>query len=91
MAYQITDDCINCGACLDECPVEAIFEPEDDTYIEDQSYSEDYFYIVPSICVNCEGHFDEPQCLSVCPVDAIFQITPKQNNTCTHTIISSNQ
>jgi len=26
MAYKISDDCISCGACADECPVEAISE-----------------------------------------------------------------
>ena len=26
MAYIITDDCINCGACKGECPVECISE-----------------------------------------------------------------
>ncbi len=26
MAYKITDDCIACGACIGECPVEAISE-----------------------------------------------------------------
>ncbi len=24
MAYRITDECIACGTCIDECPVEAI-------------------------------------------------------------------
>ncbi|MGB5990475.1 MAG: 4Fe-4S binding protein [Marinifilaceae bacterium] len=24
MAYKISDDCISCGACESECPVEAI-------------------------------------------------------------------
>ena len=24
MAYQITDDCISCGACESECPVSCI-------------------------------------------------------------------
>ena len=26
MAYKISDDCISCGACQAECPVEAISE-----------------------------------------------------------------
>ena len=29
MATFITDECINCGACEPECPVEAIFAEED--------------------------------------------------------------
>ena len=28
MAYVISDECIACGACKDECPVEAITEGE---------------------------------------------------------------
>ncbi len=28
MAYVINDDCIACGTCIDECPVEAISEGE---------------------------------------------------------------
>jgi ferredoxin len=26
MAYKITDDCVSCGTCAEECPVEAIKE-----------------------------------------------------------------
>jgi len=26
MAYKISDDCLSCGACAEECPVEAISE-----------------------------------------------------------------
>jgi NAD-dependent dihydropyrimidine dehydrogenase PreA subunit len=29
MLYRITDDCILCGTCLDECPYNAIEENED--------------------------------------------------------------
>ena len=34
MAYKITDECINCGACAEECPVSAISEG-DATYVID--------------------------------------------------------
>ena len=29
MAYKITEECINCGACDPECPNEAIIAGED--------------------------------------------------------------
>ena len=29
MLYIDNDVCIDCGACIDECPVEAIFEEDD--------------------------------------------------------------
>ncbi|MCQ2226510.1 MAG: 4Fe-4S binding protein [Bacteroidales bacterium] len=28
MAYKISDDCVSCGSCAGECPVEAISEGE---------------------------------------------------------------
>ena len=34
MAYRITDDCLACGACVDECPNDAISEG-DDIYVID--------------------------------------------------------
>ncbi|MBF8435738.1 4Fe-4S binding protein [Halanaerobiaceae bacterium Z-7014] len=34
MAYVISDDCISCGACEPECPVEAISEG-DSIYVID--------------------------------------------------------
>jgi ferredoxin len=34
MAYKITDDCTNCGACESECPVEAISEKNDARFID---------------------------------------------------------
>ncbi|MFT6028458.1 MAG: ferredoxin [Oleiphilaceae bacterium] len=59
MALMITDECINCDVCEPECPNEAIY-PGDDIYIID-----------PSKCTECIGHYDEPQCVEVCPVDCI--------------------
>ena len=29
MAHVINEDCTSCGACVDECPVEAISEGDD--------------------------------------------------------------
>jgi len=33
MAHKITDDCIACGACIEECPTDAI--SEGDIYVID--------------------------------------------------------
>ncbi len=59
MALMISDECIACDACREECPTGAI-EENDPIYIID-----------PDRCVECVGFFDEPQCISVCPVDCI--------------------
>jgi ferredoxin len=58
MAYVITEDCIACGACLPECPNEAISEG-DPAYIIDSAK-----------CTECVGFFSESQCALVCPVEA---------------------
>jgi ferredoxin len=29
------------------------------------------YHIDPARCTECVGHFDEPQCVEVCPVDCI--------------------
>ena len=34
MAYKISDDCISCGACANECPVTAISEGDGKYVIE---------------------------------------------------------
>lgn len=41
MAYKISDDCICCGACQAECPVNAISEG-DSKYVID-----------PELCISC--------------------------------------
>lgn len=41
MAYKISDDCISCGACAGECPVEAIAE------------GDGKYEIDPDKCIDC--------------------------------------
>jgi len=41
LAYKITDECIACGSCEPECPVEAI------------SAGEDKYVIDPDKCIEC--------------------------------------
>jgi ferredoxin len=41
MPHKITDDCVACGACEAECPVEAIKE------------GEDKYTIDPATCTDC--------------------------------------
>ena len=40
MSYKITEECTACGACKDECPVEAIAEG-------------DIYKIDPDVCTDC--------------------------------------
>ncbi len=75
MALLITDECISCGACLPECPNEAIFETRSDAegkgnHVGDgQGVGDNIYVITHDRCTECVGHFDEPQCAAVCPVD----------------------
>ena len=59
MALIITDEFINCDVCEPECPNSAI------------SQGEEIYVIDPNLCTECVGHYDEPQCQQVCPVDCI--------------------
>ncbi|MDR1654951.1 MAG: 4Fe-4S binding protein [Treponema sp.] len=34
MAYKVSDECVNCGSCDSECPVEAISEKDGKRFIE---------------------------------------------------------
>ena len=36
MAYKVTETCVNCGACVSECPVEAISEKGDHHSIDSE-------------------------------------------------------
>ncbi|MBE3070647.1 MAG: 4Fe-4S binding protein [Planctomycetes bacterium] len=41
MAYKITDDCVSCGSCESECPVQAI------------SQGDTKYVIDPEKCTDC--------------------------------------
>ena len=64
MSLLITDECINFDVCEPECPNEAIY------------MGEEIYEIDRDKCTECVGHYDEPQCVEVCPVDCI----PKDEN-----------
>ena len=34
-----------------------------------EAVSEEFYYIVPTKCTECNGFHEEPQCAAVCPVD----------------------
>jgi len=63
MAVIINDTCINCGACIDECPVEAIVDEDDNPT------GEEIYYVYPDKCVECVDHHDEPACAAACPTE----------------------
>ncbi|MBN1940484.1 MAG: YfhL family 4Fe-4S dicluster ferredoxin [Candidatus Aminicenantes bacterium] len=58
MAYKITEECINCGACEPECPNQAI------------TAGDTIYVIDPEKCTECVGSHPESQCAAVCPTGA---------------------
>lgn len=68
MALIITDECINCDVCESECPNQAI------------SQGPEIYEINPNRCTECAGHFNNPQCVEVCPV-ACIHVDPAHTET----------
>ncbi|MCP9470666.1 MAG: 4Fe-4S dicluster domain-containing protein [Nitrospira sp.] len=74
MALMINDHCIACDACLPACPNQAIFDKR--SAAESKGYrvagqlgiKDDIYVIAYERCTECVGHFEEPQCASVCPI-----------------------
>lgn len=56
MAYKITDECISCGACASDCPVDAITE------------GEGIYVIDAEACIDCGACADS--CPVDAPVEA---------------------
>lgn len=59
MALLINELCVNCDVCEPACPNKAIYQ------------GAEIYEIDPARCSECVGHFDEPQCIAVCPVECI--------------------
>ncbi len=64
MPYIITEECIVCNACVDDCPTEAISE------------GDDIFLIDQDKCIECVEESDEAQCVEVCPIDDCIILDP---------------
>jgi ferredoxin len=57
MAYQINADlCTSCDDCLPDCPTASI------------TVKKGMYKINATECTECEGDFDKPQCVKVCPI-----------------------
>jgi Fe-S-cluster-containing hydrogenase component 2 len=65
MAYIITNQCIQCvsvatpnqSRCQSQCPTQAI------------QYNGQNYWIDPTLCNNCVGHYSVPQCAAACPTN----------------------
>ena len=58
MAYIISEDCVNCGGCVDECPEEAIIE------------GDNFSRIIQEKCNECGYCVDS----YFCPAGAILKV-----------------
>ncbi|MCE2029673.1 4Fe-4S binding protein [Sessilibacter corallicola] len=58
MSVEIVDLCVNCWACVDVCPSDAI------------SASNTHMLVNAKKCTECEGDYADPQCASICPIES---------------------
>ncbi len=68
---QLNPDCVYCGVCADECPVEAIYVTQDVPDDEDG-----YLFINEDACHDKAPDCGYP-CIECCPVDALYLPKPK--------------
>jgi ferredoxin len=61
--------CINCGVCEFACPNQAIEE------------GPIVYEIHPDRCTECVGHFEEPQCEALCPIEDCIVIDTEHPET----------
>ena len=60
MAVLITDLCINCDSCVEECPATAIVSAEE--------AGSEFTYVKPEKCIECVDS-TVPKCNDVCPTE----------------------
>jgi ferredoxin len=60
------EQCTSCGACEPICPTKAI------------SHDDKTFSIDVKMCEECDGFYEEAQCVLICPEDCIHiaKVTP---------------
>lgn len=58
MALKIVDACVNCWACVDVCPSNAVVN------------ADPHFMIDEKKCNECNGIYAHPQCASICPIES---------------------
>ncbi len=63
MAVMITDLCINCNSCVDECPATAIVSAD-----ESPLANAEFTYVKPEKCIECVD-CTVPKCVDVCPTE----------------------
>jgi ferredoxin len=63
MAVLITDSCINCDACIEECPATAIVSADESPLADGE-----YTYVKPEKCIECVDAA-VPKCADVCPTE----------------------
>ena len=57
MSLSIIESCVNCFACMEVCPSDAIIE------------AKPHFMIEAKKCSECDGDYADPQCASICPIE----------------------
>lgn len=61
MSVLITNECINCDSCIDECPATAIVSADESPLDEPE-----FTYVKPEKCIECVD-CSVPKCFDVCP------------------------